>query len=286
MLVNDGCLPKHFRNKKGAKKEYQITFQSDSTKASEKLRQARFTQNRSARAHSFLSLPRQEERVLPMRIISRTSSESWQRNFITSRLLLQLLGDFLVSISAWRGKWMYTLSWCNLKEFNSLRKLATVRSRSIWTMCHENMECGPMDITSSFPGVAFLVLLCCHLELLLSHHRHHKRQWACSIGSHVCPCHNAASTLFDTWCSLLWNVSSSFPSPLFSLPVILTQVYVGFNRPKNLISYFYRCFLAKSNPVLECYQRFPPCCKSSVFTFMNASLDCVSLKLIHLPAPD
>ncbi len=69
---------------------------------------------------------------------------------------------------------------------------------------------------------------------------------------YICPCHNTAATMFDTWCGVLWIVSCSFLSPYFSLPISLLQVHFGFISTKNLIPehgmlFFFRCFLAKCN---------------------------------------
>ncbi len=77
-----------------------------------------------------------------------------------------------------------------------------------------------------------------------------KQQWGRSIGSHTCPCHNTAATMFGTWCGVLWIVSCSFFffTILFS-SISLVQVDLGFISPKNLIPEHGRLFLdlAKSN---------------------------------------
>ncbi len=62
-----------------------------------------------------------------------------------------------------------------------------------------------------------------------------KHQWARSIGSHTCPCYNTATSMFDTWCGVLWIMSCSFLSPYFSLPISLVQVNYGFISLKNCI---------------------------------------------------
>lgn len=73
------CLPKHFSRGGGkrAEKENQITFQSDSTKQakrSDKLASPKIDRP----DHSSLAAARHDERVLPMRIVSRTFSDSWK----------------------------------------------------------------------------------------------------------------------------------------------------------------------------------------------------------------
>ena len=70
---------------------------------------------------------------------------------------------------------------------------------------------------------------------------------------------------------LMWCFgSSAVASPDFSPPIVLTQVYLGFIRSKNLIPELGKPFVL---PVAECSQWFVPCCKPSVLTFTRASLD-------------
>ena len=78
--------------------------------------------------------------------------------------------------------------------------------------------------------------------------------WALSIGSYTCPLHNKSSAMFDTWCSMLWLLSSSLSSPNFS------------------------CF-HHSDAISFVQLR-----KLSVFTFMKSSLDCIFLlRYTYLP---
>ena len=57
---------------------------------------------------------------------------------------------------------------------------------------------------------------------------HHTHQSAYSIGSHICPYHNTASIMFNRWCAIHLIMRYSFPSPYFSLPIFLVQVYLNF----------------------------------------------------------
>ena len=40
--------------------------------------------------------------------------------------------------------------------------------------------------------------------------RINEQLWLCCIYSHTCSCHKTPSTMFDTWCGLLWIISCSF----------------------------------------------------------------------------
>ncbi len=68
---------------------------------------------------------------------------------------------------------------------------------------------------------------------------------------YICPCHNTAATMFDTWCGVLWIVSCSFLSPYFSSHQFATSSF-WFHQYKESYSrtwdaFFFRCFLAKCN---------------------------------------
>ncbi len=50
------------------------------------------------------------------------------------------------------------------------------------------------------------------------------------------------STLFHRWCRMLWIMSCSKPSPYLFLPVILVQVHLNLNHPKNIFQKWFGFF--------------------------------------------
>ena len=66
-----------------------------------------------------------------------------------------------------------------------------------------------------------------HPAAFVSSHMINKYKGTSSIGSHTCPHHDTTTTMLHWWGGMFWIMSSSFPSPYSSLPIIPSLIFVS-----------------------------------------------------------
>lgn len=155
-----GNKKKHEKGRKGKSNHFSEWLH----KASEVLRRACFAQNRSTRPHCSFSLPRHEERVLPMRIISRTLSDSWQHRQGVNIFKGRFMMSFWSVYQCREVKWMSTLSQGGLKEFHSLQQ------NNPWEKLYWELVFFHLAQLFSLLVCLTLAVWSCHLAVRLTEH--------------------------------------------------------------------------------------------------------------------
>ena len=84
-----------------------------------------------------------------------------------------------------------------------------------------------------------------------------------------CPCHNTTSTMFDTWCRILWILSCSIPFSSHQPETSFTWFHLSKESDYRTWEAFLDVFWRPDFSVLQCYQWLAPCCNPTVFIFMK-----------------